>query len=570
MPRKKRERKIITIDAETDPFEYGADIQPFCWGIYDGSEYMQFWGEAEEIALDLIDYIYETYDDAIIYAHNGGKFDFFYLLEYFADKIHLINGRIAKAYLKNNEKIEFRDSLLILPVALGAMDKNEVDYMTFKKESREKHKLEILDYLRSDCIFLHKWVFDFVERFGAGLTIAGTALKQVEKTGYPIKHTYKEYDEVFRPFYFGGRVQCFETGAFKYPQTLGHQYKRAQFVDINSAYPDAMQANHPSTDSYATLKRLPKGGVYFARIKAVAKGCLPFRCSETNKLFFPDDDIEREYFATCWEINAGLETNTLEIKSVIISYLFFDTENFKTYIDKYYKEKADAKERGDSTTELFSKFLLNSAYGKFGQNGEEFEEYTIGNDDTDLNEWKPYATTENGIELFSKPNPSDKFYNVATAASITGHVRAKMWRAICQSERPLYCDTDSILCEKFHGTLGKKLGEWDLEAQVTEAYIAQRKMYAVKGIIKGKDKWKTASKGVRLTAQQIKEGVLSGENVEFKRESPSMSLKNGMRYISREVDFKNLENSSVKNPEQHKKKKIKKREKKVVQIKNMF
>jgi hypothetical protein len=57
-------------------------------------------------------------DEFIIYAHNGGKFDFFFFLDYLdADQAPLImGGRLVKINFAGQE---FRDSFAIIPQALS-------------------------------------------------------------------------------------------------------------------------------------------------------------------------------------------------------------------------------------------------------------------------------------------------------------------------------------------------------------------------------------------------------------------------------------------------------------------
>ncbi len=117
---KKQKRKIATLDFETDPFLYLRDPEPFCCGLYTGDDYWQFWGDdcAERVAEVIAE------NRFTVYAHNGGKFDFYYLLKYFDEKIKVINGRIGKAQLGDSELI---DSYLFLPVPLAAMEKDDFD-----------------------------------------------------------------------------------------------------------------------------------------------------------------------------------------------------------------------------------------------------------------------------------------------------------------------------------------------------------------------------------------------------------------------------------------------------------
>lgn len=547
-------KRVAVIDCETDPFLYGRTPKPFAWGFYDGETYIYFWGE--DCTLQLIAYLQDEMD-LIIYAHNGGKFDFFYLLQFIDEELSIINGRIARAGLFDKQ-IELRDSYLILPLPLSAHDKDTIDYAKMESEVRELHKDEILRYLQKDCTSLHEWVMNFRKQFGGGLTLAGSAFKELKKTDYPYMPTYINYDEIFRPFYSGGRVQCFEVGAF-----VGNY----QYVDIHSAYPYAMTHKHWVGAQYRETLRIPdqENGSYFCKILAVSKGCLPFKAN--NKTYYPDDNIAREYYCSGWEILAGVRTDTLKIKKVLRVYIPTFTANFNDYVNKFFKMKSDADVERAKCVEgtadyrywdsirTFAKLMLNSCYGKFGQDGREFEAYQLLeygdvpdpyiNRKGELERWECYSDVTDFFSIFKRPDPVERFYNVSTAASITGFVRGYLWENICRSEGVLYCDTDSIICRNFGGVISDKLGDWGLEASLTEAYIAQRKMYAC---LTDKGKHKVASKGVRLNFDQIKQGVLSGTNIDFAKEAPAFSLKFGSRFTTREIDFKNIAKNACNNP----------------------
>jgi len=252
----KEKRLIATLDFETDPFKYGRDPEPFCAGlaVEDGS-YYHFWGAYcnEQIA----DFVAD--EKLRIYAHNGGKFDYFFMLKYLSMKMMLINGRISKARLGKSVLV---DSYLIFPMALRELNKDEIDYSIMEREERNKseNKKEILAYLRGDCEYLLKWVLKFNERFGVKLTVAAAAFGELEKTGYPCKKPSSEkYDDIFRSYYYGGRTQNFKSGVIE---------GAYEIWDINSAYPEAMKQKHP----YGTWHRLQyyrwfgnfRGSTYFS------------------------------------------------------------------------------------------------------------------------------------------------------------------------------------------------------------------------------------------------------------------------------------------------------------------
>ena len=551
MARKKK--RIATIDAETDPFKYLRKPEPFCWGFYDGETYIDFWGD--NCTQQLMEYL-EDEEDLIIYAHNGGKFDFFYLIPWLDSDLFIINGRIAKATLFDG-RIEIRDSWLIIPLPLSAYQKDEISYDLFEKHSRNLHKTEILRYLRGDCRYLWDWVTNFIAQFGNGLTLAGTSFKELKKTGYDIPTTFEEYDASFRPYYFGGRVQCFDVGSF---------YGDFKYVDINSAYPFAMKERHWHGSQYMQSKVLPEqeNGSWFAHVRARSHGALPWRdeADPNQKLYFPDDGKSRDYFATGWEIKTGLETGTLTIDKVHTVFKPVFTADFSEYVEKFFamKAKADAdlkKNPNDKDAEArrqFAKLMLNACYGKFGQDGRDFEKFSLQpfGGWPEGEGWMPYETVMEDLMMFSKPDPIDRFFNVPTAASVTGYVRAYLWEAINQSERPLYCDTDSIICADFHGDIGNKLGQWDVEARAIEVHIGQRKMYAMRELPVSEygpiDKTKVASKGVQLDFDTIKNGIANRSIIVTERDAPAFSLKYGARFLPRTTDFKNIEKNVLTVP----------------------
>jgi hypothetical protein len=554
--KKRKQKRIGVIDAETTPFKYGRVPIPFVWGIkFDTGEYYYFWGD--DCTAQLIEFLQDE-KDLTLYAHNGGKFDFFFLLKHLDPEIKVINGRIAKATLFN-EQIELRDSFLILPLALSAHDKDtEFDYTKMEVENRELHKQEILDYLRRDCDSLLDWVENFRKNFGTKLTLASSAFDQLKQTGYPVENTNDHFDSKFRPFYMGGRVQCFQVGEFIAPKDKPFKYH-----DINSAYSYAMIHKHWQGAAYRETFRIPPGdnGSWFAHIDAVSKGALPFLSDDET--WYPDDDNVREYHTTGWEILAGLKTGTLDIKKIHRCYVPTFKADFKEYVDKFFELKKMSEEHNDPTMRQFAKFMLNSCYGKFGQDGRDFEAWLIEtwgarpepyeDKEGNITEWDQHSVYEGVFSIYSKPDPSPFFYNVATAASVTGFVRAYLWEHICASENPMYCDTDSLICSEFAGDLDPvRLGAWDLEAEITEAYIAQKKMYALKTTNPNpKKRYKVASKGVRLTFDEIKNGVINRENYVHYKDAPAFSLGFGVRFISRLIDFKNIEKNACNNPEDY-------------------
>ena len=141
--------RFYTLDCETDPFLFGREPRPFAWGLYCNlsGQYWHTWGKkctAEIVA------ILKGLPPGIIYAHNGGKFDYHFLFDFIAkgEEVMIISGRVARAKLFRHE---IRDSINILPVSLAKMHKTKIDYGLMEAKVREKHREEIQSYLKDDC-----------------------------------------------------------------------------------------------------------------------------------------------------------------------------------------------------------------------------------------------------------------------------------------------------------------------------------------------------------------------------------------------------------------------------------
>lgn len=517
----RKQKQIAVFDLETDPFIFGRVPTPFAAGFYDGAQIITWTGT--DCVERLVDFILELDGEYIIYGHNAGRFDLMFMLEYLDENLKIINGRIAECKIGNHI---LRDSLLILPMALKQHGKTEIDYTKFEKEVRHKHKAEIDSYLRDDLKYLYTWVTKFIDRFGVHLTVAGTAFNVMKKQfKYSIEKTTNNYDLHFRNFYYGGRVECMQTGVIE---------KELKYYDINSAYPYAMLHEHPQGDDYITLKKLPKkAGGWFAHVTAISNGCLPFR---GEKMQYYRDNEAREYFATGWEIVTGLETKTLIIKKVHAVYVHCFTREFKDYVNYFYNEKSQAKITGDKDTETFAKLMMNASYGKFGQDSREFHDYKLVEFGADEQSGFTWDCDVGDFELHKRKSKNDEndceFYNVATAASITGFVRAFLWRAICNSIGPIYCDTDSLLVESFGGDVGAEIGQWKYEADVKCAYIGGRKFYLLDC---ADGTTKRATKGFRATPEQLRKSIKTGDMIEYKKDAPAFNIKNGASFVERDI-----------------------------------
>jgi DNA polymerase elongation subunit (family B) len=389
----------------------------------------------------------------------------------------------------------------------------------------------------------------FTSDYGRGLTIGGTALK-ILRNYHPFDNTHLNHDDKFRPYYYGGRTQCFEGGTFR---------GNFVFIDVNSMYPYVMsELNHPIGTDYIhtndpdTIEKIlnPSGKwktdrkrPFFITIWCHSKGHLPKRTK--TELSFP---VGQHIFKlTHHEFQIALKHKLISNILPLEIWIARKTIKFKDYVDIFMQQKIKGKTEGITWLKIFAKTMLTSPYGKLAANPRKYFDWFLVNpgekrptprkdnnpEDKPKEElWDRYGEIE-GVELWRKPLHKSqwRFYDVACAASITGASRAVLMDALVKTKRPLYCDTDSILCEGFKGLeIDKyKLGAWDIEAQGDTAAIAGKKLYT---LLKNGKPIKQANKGVKFDSDQIIR-VAKGETITYLSDTPTTSLTKPMYYIER-------------------------------------
>jgi DNA polymerase elongation subunit (family B) len=512
-------RKIAVIDLETDPFEYGKVPEAFASGYFDGDKLVTIWDDKDVISKTVA--MLQQEPPAIIYAHNGGRFDIFYFLEHLHSDLRIVNGRIIQARLGEHE---LRDSFAIMPFALRQYNKDDIDYRKLHRKCRDQHRAEILSYLESDCKYLHELCVAFHNEFGDNLTIGGTAMKQLKK-----RHKFicgnADFDKKFRnQFYYGGRVQVFQSGVTEQPLRV---------YDVNSMYPHVMRDYlHPVGTGAQVSKKIEKD-TCFVVATGENYGAFPTR-TKTGGLDFT---VERGTFSvTIHEWNAALETGSFRPHKIVKTYGFNNRVTFAEFVDHFYAARKIAKQAGDKARDLFYKFVLNSAYGKFAQNPENYYDYQVtdATPQPDGSAWEPAYIHQGKYIIWKKPAERHQYYNVATGASITGAARAVLLRGISNAYRPIYCDTDSIICESMRrvDVDSERLGAWKLECQGTRAAIAGKKLYAIFDITE--TCIKKAHKGARLTGEEILR-IAKGEVIACENPVPRFGFDGSSKFMVRNI-----------------------------------
>jgi hypothetical protein len=586
MRRKAAPKPIYTLDAETDPFLQGRIPAPFAWCICRLSAtpskgkyaYDVSWGE--NCTPEIVSSLYEL-PAGIVYMHNGGKFDINFLWDY-VDKereASISNGRVLSCYIKCRDGYhEIRDSYKIFPAPLASYSKTEISYAKFeagfcydiktrkKVVIRELYRDEIVAYLKDDCAFLHDICSGFITKFGKPyLTIGSCATAELKKL-YDLGPKFtRELDADLRPFYFGGRVQCFEKGIIT---------GDVRAYDVNSMYPYVM-ANywHPIGHPQPYNNREITEETFFLTVEGVNKGAF-ISSTKQGKTF----EIESGIFnVTIHEYETALDLHLFETRNILRTVDFAQRSKFDLFVNPFYAqrqlatdamkscEKHSAEWKVYSLEKDFNKNLLNNSYGKQAINPANYYRYKLTNGDTDIRcDWcegkyceevdedgcrqyvcggwhRDVYKVEQDLMFWKKPSERVTLNNVAIGASITGAARSYLMRGISAADRPIYCDTDSIVCvgELNMPVHSSNLGAWKLEYQGDRFAVYGKKGYNLSKIESknGIDKrvnLKSASKGAQLTPSEIEE-VAAGKVIHYMQAAPCFSLGGSASWIERDI-----------------------------------
>jgi len=533
---KSRANNIAIFDTETNPFDNTKPderIVPFLGVIYaDEFPPIVIWNE------NFVEWLKEVADafnslpaPYTIYAHNGGKFDWMFLLSLLSGRVQFKGSALMRARYGRHE---LRDSLHILPVKLSAISKEEIDYSYFTPELRNQHRPEITSYCISDCANLLPAIKEFRAEHGDALTIGGAAIKALTRI-YPDIGTFGEAtDEYFRHFYFGGRVELIAP--------KGHYTGAYKLYDINSSYPNAMaNYKHPISSTFDVFTNKPaiRPDTAFIELECDNRNALLSYDPETNTL---TSSVKHGIFhTTIHEYNMALNLGLISNIKLRRTIDFHEFSDFSKFIIPLYETRAALKERLEATPDdkilqgksLRTKLLLNNAYGRFAINPRKFKdmELCLLGFEPELEGATIHLSCPE-YTIYARPALHQKFSNVATAASITGAARAELMLGISRAENPIYCDTDSIICTALDMPLDQaRLGAWSLEAEFTHVHIAAKKLYAARNAATGKEK--VRAKGANTLTYTDIVDIVDGKSVTKTLNSPTFKADGTQRYLTR-------------------------------------
>ena len=429
---------------------------------------------AHYVYLDTLSTLYAAIDDAIpaksslyLYAHNAqfdtqagdlirGLWAHGWKLGFLITESHKFMMKWAKA----SRKLWILDSANIFPISLASlatslgMAKGDMDFATVDDVQLAaycKQDVAILvEALRQWCAFVHE------QNLGKfSLTLASQAFAAYRHRFMPAPifiHTRMPVIDMERMSYFGGRVECMRIGEL--PQQPYYM------LDVNSLYPAVMLAGEfPNKfagiyvrPSLAFLQEACRWYTVCAEVQIrTSAPIVPYRTQ--HDLLWPVGE-----FATTLIGDELVEALRSGIVTEAARAVCYDRAPiFREYVTDMYAKRQAFTAAGNTAFAFFTKMLLNSLYGKFGQRARGWRK--IGECEPDRIEFTRWLDTDRksysvrylgGIveTLVDLGNSRNSF--VAIAASVSAAARMHLWR-LMQTVPPghlYYVDTDSLLVDQ--------------------------------------------------------------------------------------------------------------------------
>ncbi len=518
-----RNRQFATFDLETS-----TDLV-CCYlaGFYDGETYRYFESpmlkpeepnSAVDQFLTWLTSTGRTYKSHWLYAHNGGNFDFLYVLRWFLNRpddysleITPVQSSILALTVrsKTDEQVKwsFVDSYKLMNAKLediattfnlGGKVKN-IDYETLHLDPRR------YEYLETDVKILYNALskfFGLIYDLGGdiGVTAPATSMltfrRRFLSKDIPINRHFADCkardDEnhtcvggclhlFVRRGYYGGRVERLRA-AFVARNSNDH----LNVGDVNSMYPAAML--EPMPTEYVGARHGPIDIHKMSRFWLGFIECTVFVPHETylpplpyrtnSKLVFPTG-----VFSGVWssvELLAAIEHGA-QIQSYGTSVWFKGETIFDEYVHHLYKFRDKNSPSYDPSMALIAKLLLNSLYGKMGMR-ETREKLWFNPRRQEFIDHDLTPLEDLGHGIFTEAIAVNATYVIPhIAAWVTALARVKLFKLmqgfLAQGHKVYYCDTDSIFTTApIESKAG--LGELKLEKQWDWAKFVAPKLYA--------------------------------------------------------------------------------------------
>jgi len=308
-----------------------------------------------------------------------------------------------------------------------------------------------------------------------------------------------------RESFHGGRTECFKIGRIN---------ERVFCLDINSQSPYVMRdedfptrlVNVASNITIDELKSIIETRSVVARVILDTDRPI-YATKPEERLVFPIGCFEATI--TTPEIKIAFEQD--DIIKVLQVAIYDKAPIFRDYIEYFYNRRLEARAEDNESGSYMFKLMMNSLYGKFGQNGRVFED--VGeSDQPNARVWTVWDAEEQrnrrfrefyGVIQEESKEAEGRNSHPAIAAHVTAYGRVLLWRLMAKAgrENVFYSDTDSLFVNQCGldrlktEMSGDRLGALKVEWQSDDVKIRDNKDYAIDG--------RSKTKGVRKDAFSV-------------------------------------------------------------------
>ena len=439
--------------------------------------------------------------------------------------------------------VDFRDTVRHLPASVAdlgelvGLRKKEGDLFKGKRPTFPLSARMLAKYrtrCKRDAAITYQAAGRFYESYAAfgeraRMTLASTALRIWQEKFWKreVRRPAPVIWQAALDAYHGGRTQAFAHGTFA----------DVQVVDVASMYPWAMTVA-PMPLPWGLMRRVPKGGTLQAfgvyRVKVTSHLAIPRLPVRTDKgTIFPNGTWIGWYVGE--ELQAFARAGGRV--AVLGGYEFGEKcDPFRGYVDAMFKRK----QRSRGMARVMFKLLLNSLYGKFGQQGRQVRAVTVAKfiamspRPKDAREW-------NGLVIYSEDSAPPPWSNNVWCAFVTARARVRlvdeMNAIVREGGRVLYCDTDSVIFSggsRRYPDRAPRLGAFERRGRYKNLLLVGKKEYALDC---GRGRWLPIAKGVPFAERMryLRTGVAEFDRPARMRESARQGLTvNVWRRVTKE------------------------------------
>lgn len=377
------EHSILVCDTET------VKGKPYCIQFYDGVEEtliyvnertifdvycdyvaahmkpnMSVWFFYCQFDLPIIHYPYKEY-----FAYDGhkmgvGHFDF----DYVTGNTWFGNHKYKKRQWFERDAFQYVSrSLDNAAKDLGLLfnKKPRPSYLGERKPTKEE-KAEFEEYAIADVRVLWElvhWILGIHRQYNVGLSVSLADLcGKIFRKNYvqsPIKATHADVTLAALASYHGGKTEMYVKGPMIVPDI--------KYYDIVSAYPYAMTQignffDYEIEEHIPCFSPIVNDGLY------QVSGDILCQYHPMYSQKFERVKYLEQQWVTGYELNSAITHECF--KGIIHTGYMMNSHNEKSnglagYIWEFFKKKAEAKQQGNRTENLWYKLAMNSLYGKF-------------------------------------------------------------------------------------------------------------------------------------------------------------------------------------------------------------